>query len=370
MESKSEYANRMLMMEEMAMIRKLLFACLFSCLLFSLPVFAENGKPQSGVDYLELSGYWRFSPDPDDVGIQQGWFRPEFSEEMWPEIKVPGYWEDQDFLDENLNYPDSAEPYNGFAWYRFKFFIPHEWQGEEDYFLVIGAISGYDWTYINGRLVGLTGSETSEFNTLTREYRLTPDKIFFNKVNSIAIRVYNAEGKGGISRGPVILVKGSTYRRNRWWAENKELQEKENKNYNVKLKVAFNRRSEPLIFDFYHHTGMGAFEHGWSLKFKVWDKSMQTPLAMYFDTHFDRLPPDLRIYSYGIMAVLGEPVFGIAQPYIGGGFTHTFSGTPIFNRGFYSLIGGEFCEIYFIERQYIGNPEGTFIHRFGWRVKF
>ncbi|MGE5557379.1 MAG: sugar-binding domain-containing protein [Bacillota bacterium] len=350
--------------------KKRLYILLVLVLPFILaPKDGARDVVKSAPNYLDLTGQWYFSTDPQDRGLERGWHAPDLDDSNWERITVPGYREDAGVNAENPGWNSSEGVYNGFVWFRYHFFMPADWRGEEDYYLVMGAVNDYDWTYLNGRLIGLTGSEIEEPSRHTREYRITPDKIDFGQVNILAVRVCDSDGKGGISKGPVIFLKGSHYRAGRWWAEDEDNAGNGNQNYGVHLKVAFNRRSEPLIFDYYHYSAVGENEHGFSLKFKFWEQIDQFPLVMYFDAHFDSIPPDLQIYSYGVTAMLGKPI-GLIQPYIGTGFTHTFSGTPVFNRGWYSQIGVEFCEIYFMERQYLSNEEGTSFYRYGWRVKF
>ncbi len=40
-----------------------------------------------------LSDGWSYAPDPDDIGMDEGWFEPGFSRENWIPVTVPGVWD-------------------------------------------------------------------------------------------------------------------------------------------------------------------------------------------------------------------------------------------------------------------------------------
>ncbi|HIE52044.1 MAG TPA: DUF4838 domain-containing protein, partial [Armatimonadetes bacterium] len=56
---------------------------------------------------------WKFHLDPEDVGVQEGWFREDWDDSDWTNIEAGRPWEDQ-------GYPD----YDGFAWYRRQVELP------------------------------------------------------------------------------------------------------------------------------------------------------------------------------------------------------------------------------------------------------
>ncbi len=39
-----------------------------------------------------LAGGWRFAPDPQDRGMEEGWFEPSFGRDEWRQAAVPGVW--------------------------------------------------------------------------------------------------------------------------------------------------------------------------------------------------------------------------------------------------------------------------------------
>lgn len=154
--------------------------------------FSEMDKMHRANDknYISLEGNWRFS-----IGDDTAWASPEFDDKDWEKIKVPSTWEDQGF-----------HGYNGYAWYRKTFEIPKESAGS-NFILNAGFIDDVDETYINGKLVGITGGFPPQFVTAydaNREYYISKDILKEGK-NLIAVRVYDAMLEGGITRGAVGL---------------------------------------------------------------------------------------------------------------------------------------------------------------------
>ncbi len=141
-------------------------------------------------NFLDLEGNWRFS-----IGDDTAWASPDFKDNNWEKIRVPATWEDQGF-----------HGYNGYAWYRKTFEIPKELIGS-NFILNAGFIDDVDQTFVNGKLVGMSGSFPPNFRTAydaQREYFLSNELLKEGK-NIIAIRVYDIQLEGGIIRGPVGL---------------------------------------------------------------------------------------------------------------------------------------------------------------------
>lgn len=154
--------------------------------------FSEMDK-MFGVDdknYINLEGNWRFSIGDDTI-----WASPGYNDNNWEKIKVPATWEDQGF-----------HGYNGYAWYRKTFVVPKEMVAS-NFILNAGFIDDVDQTYINGKLVGMSGGFPPNFVTAYdahREYFISKD-LFHDGKNTIAIRVFDAQLEGGITRGAVGL---------------------------------------------------------------------------------------------------------------------------------------------------------------------
>lgn len=145
----------------------------------------------AGVDCIvDLSGTWRFR-----TGDHITWRNPGYNDERWDTIAVPATWESQGY------------EHDGYAWYRKTFTIPEEYVGVQ-LILVAGKINDADQMFLNGRLIGSTGSfpphPQSERNTI-RIYNI-PEDLLEDK-NVIAIRVYDMGQEGGIHEGPIGIAR-------------------------------------------------------------------------------------------------------------------------------------------------------------------
>jgi len=157
---------------------------------------------------LDLSGQWKFNEDMEEKGHLTGWQSPDFDDSAWRTIQVPAEWEKEGVLTLNPKWtgyqPNDA--YNGYGWYRRHFTVPADWAGAT-VILRFGAIDDWDWTYVNGQLVGTTtGDETWDD---PRDYALPPDALKPGEDNVIAVRVCDMGGGGGLSEPPVELVNTS-----------------------------------------------------------------------------------------------------------------------------------------------------------------
>jgi hypothetical protein len=91
--------------------------------------------------YLDFSTeVWNFRIDPEQMGEQEGWAKPDFDDQGWNKIYAGEAWESQDF-----------SYYNGHAWYRKRVWIPEEWRGSVVRFEVDGVGDEYD-LFINAYL--------------------------------------------------------------------------------------------------------------------------------------------------------------------------------------------------------------------------
>ncbi len=136
---------------------------------------------------INLKGNWKFH-----VGDKSMWSSPHYDDSGWETIYAPSAWEDEGF-----------NGYDGFAWYRKKF-DGRKLDKNENYYLGLGFIDDTDEVYVNGKLVGFSGSCPPKFKTAyntERRYALPADVINFFGDNSIAIRVFDVTLGGGIIEG-------------------------------------------------------------------------------------------------------------------------------------------------------------------------
>ncbi len=140
---------------------------------------------------LDLSGTWLFARGDDPRTIHPAAVRT---------IRVPAAWNSLDL-----------GTYDGYAWYQRRFLMPSNicprWENYE-ILLELGGIDDADQTFLNGRLIGTSGSFPPHFHTAwdqARTYPVPHDLIRCGRTNVVAVRVFDAGGDGGIWRGPVRL---------------------------------------------------------------------------------------------------------------------------------------------------------------------
>lgn len=161
-------------------------------LVLSLIVSLAQAQPET-TRLIDLRGQWKFM-----IGDLSAWSDPYFDDQDWPSIFVPAAWEDE-------GYPG----YNGHAWYR--------WTGklidkgtEESYILDLGRVDDVDQTYVNGCLVGASGTFPPQYQTayhMWRWYRIPKHCLREDGRLVIAVRVYDSELSGGLLDGnPSIQV--------------------------------------------------------------------------------------------------------------------------------------------------------------------
>src|SRR5512146_2953393 len=94
----------------------------------------------------DLSGFWRFLPDPDDIGEAGSWFaRPLPAQAML--IAVPGAWNEQLAERGLMNYV-------GQGWYQTTFALPYFDPQRHRAFLRVGSANHEAKVWLNGTPVG------------------------------------------------------------------------------------------------------------------------------------------------------------------------------------------------------------------------
>jgi sialate O-acetylesterase len=157
-------------------------------------------------DYLsvKLNGRWKFR-----TGDNKEWRSPDFNDADWKTVNVPSDWESQGY-----------SGYDGYAWYRVKFRLPQNFSTGEMY-LSLGKIDDTDEVYLNGKLIGTVYNLKKdgdyrrsgwEYNA-RRLYKLAEGSLNRDGLNTLAIRVYDGQIRGGIYEGPIGIMSAENYRR-------------------------------------------------------------------------------------------------------------------------------------------------------------
>lgn len=115
---------------------------------------------------VDLTGWWRFKPDPP-AGFQA----PDFDDFTWPTIRVPGHWVQQGFRSEQ-----------GLGGYRRRVRVPAGWAGQRIKLSFDGVYSGAE-VWVNGERAGSHEGGATPF-----EFDVT-DFIRCGQQNLLAVRV-------------------------------------------------------------------------------------------------------------------------------------------------------------------------------------
>lgn len=169
-----------------------------SLILFNLSVV--NAQIQ-----IDISKGWRFMQ-----GDNSEYAKPTFNDSNWKSIEVDKIWESQGY-----------DPYDGYAWYRLKIVIPSGIKKnaflKDSLKIYMGKINNFDQVYLNGQMIGENAKSVPagyKIDTLfikapmqmydvERRYMIPSNdpRILWDKENTIAVRVYDQSGQGGIYTG-------------------------------------------------------------------------------------------------------------------------------------------------------------------------
>ena len=143
-----------------------------------------------------LQPQWKFQ-----TGDDLAWAQPGFDDSEWRELEAGVNWENQ-----------GLETYDGFGWYRQQVLVPEGLKKEAEkrggLMLSLGRIDDCDVSYWNGEPIGQTGEMPPEYASgygEDRAYPIPVEKVLWGEMNSIAVRVYDGGGGGGIVAAPIGL---------------------------------------------------------------------------------------------------------------------------------------------------------------------
>jgi len=193
------------------------------CLILVLLLGSSAAQADDWTRVKNLKGWWKFS-----IGDNGLWATPGFDDHDWEKVFVPSAWEDEGF-----------HGYNGYAWYRKEIEIDSDYKNDELY-LFLGYVDDVDEVYLNGKLIGFTGSFPPNYETAyysERKYRLPKEGINFDGKNIIAVRVFDYELNGGITSGKVGIfsfeppIDLKVDLSGKWKFKTRDDLERKNKNY-------------------------------------------------------------------------------------------------------------------------------------------
>lgn len=149
---------------------------------------------------VNLRGVWNFKKIPNwKMGQDPNLEMLSDEKEEWMQIMVPSAWEHQGY------------DFNGGAIYHKLFKIPEQFKGET-FILILGAIDDKDWAYLNGKPIG----QTDGYKKL-RAYTITPDMYDTKDLNVLTIYIEDSTGEGGITHGPVGIMRQTDFTRFMRW---------------------------------------------------------------------------------------------------------------------------------------------------------
>lgn len=137
---------------------------------------------------MDLTGIWRFQPDPGAEGERLGYWHTDHDDRRWREAWAPGCFE-------------TATPhlsdYEGVGWYRRSFLVPSDWRGRR-VTLRFGGVHYHAVVWVNGKLVG-----RHEHGFLPFDLDVT-HALAYGAVNVLSVRSDNIRRAGetpGLERG-------------------------------------------------------------------------------------------------------------------------------------------------------------------------
>lgn len=142
--------------------------------------------------YVSLNGTWKFAYAPNPAAAPAGFAAPDFADDAWDDIAVPGNWQLQGYdrpIYVNVQYPIPIEDYprvpredNPTGSYRRRFTVPEAWAGRRVFLTFEGVDSAFH-LWVNGQAVGY-----SQDSRLPAEFDITPH--LRRGENTVAARVY------------------------------------------------------------------------------------------------------------------------------------------------------------------------------------
>lgn len=142
---------------------------------------ASKGLKEGSSNFMTLNGTWKFNWVKNADARPTDFYRTDFNDKSWDNLKVPAVWELNGYGDPiyvNVGYAWRSQyknnpPYvptenNHVGSYRKEIIVPADWKGKE-IFAHFGSVTSNMYLWVNGRYVGY-----SEDSKLEAEFNLTP----------------------------------------------------------------------------------------------------------------------------------------------------------------------------------------------------
>ena len=141
---------------------------------------AAKADKENSSNFMTLNGIWKFNWVKNADARPTDFYRTDYNDKGWGQMKVPGVWEMNGYGDPiyvNVGYAWRSQyknnpPYvpienNHVGSYRKEIIIPAEWSGKE-IFAHFGSVTSNMYLWVNGKYVGY-----SEDSKLEAEFNLT-----------------------------------------------------------------------------------------------------------------------------------------------------------------------------------------------------
>ena len=156
---------------------------------------AAKADKENSSNFMTLNGIWKFNWVKNADARPTDFYRTDYNDKSWGQMKVPGVWEMNGYGDPiyvNVGYAWRSQyknnpPYvpienNHVGSYRKEIIIPAEWS-EKEIFAHFGSVTSNMYLWVNGKYVGY-----SEDSKLEAEFNLT--KYLKPGKNLIAFQVF------------------------------------------------------------------------------------------------------------------------------------------------------------------------------------
>ncbi len=131
---------------------------------------------------IDMTGLWRFQPDPRDEGERRWWFDDSLDVRLWRQVQVPCAFD---------TCLPGLESYEGAGWFRKTFYVPPSWRGRR-ILLHFEGVCYRARVWVNGQFVGGHSDGFIGFELLVSS------ALRYGQSNSVAVRVDNTRREGDV----------------------------------------------------------------------------------------------------------------------------------------------------------------------------